>query len=119
VSWIVTLWGEMEGDIVWILWDGFLIEGWKWWAKVCLWLLGIFEPDLLEMTFEDILKFFSDLANNSFFKCRFNDYLVYAISPLKIKEEIRAIPLTNRMLELLESEYVNSQKKYKDILKAV
>lgn len=108
----------MEGDIVWLLWDGFLAEGWKWWVKVSLWVLGIFENDLLEMPFEDILRFFSDVSNHTFFKCRFNEFLVFAVSPLKIREEIRAIPVTNRMLELLESEYANSQKKYQDILKA-
>lgn len=52
VPWIITLWGEMEGDIVWLMWDGFLIDGWKWWAKMCLWLLSIFEADLLQMNFE-------------------------------------------------------------------
>jgi hypothetical protein len=107
----------MAGDIVWIMWDGFLIEGWKWWAKVCLWLLRIFEADLLEMSFEGVLKFFSDLSAHSFFKCKFNDYLVYAISPLKIKEDIMSIHVSRKMLDLLETEYFNSQKLYKDIFK--
>jgi hypothetical protein len=35
----MTLWGEQQGDIVWILWDGFLLDGWKWWMQVCLWIL--------------------------------------------------------------------------------
>lgn len=37
------------------------------------------------MNFEDILKFFSDLANNPFFQCRFNDFLIHVASPLTIK----------------------------------
>jgi hypothetical protein len=115
VPWIVTLWGEMEGDIVWLMWDGFLLTGWKWWVRVCLWLLSIFEADLLEMSFEEILKFFSDLPSNAFFKCKFNDYFVYALSPLKIKDEINGFKVTNRMLDILEGEYLRTRKKYGEI----
>jgi hypothetical protein len=97
------------------MWDGFLLTGWKWWIRVCLWLLSIFEADLLEMSFEEILKFFSDLPSNAFFKCKFNDYFVYALSPLKIKDEINGFKVTNRMLDILEGEYLRTRKKYGEI----
>lgn len=47
VAWIMTLWGEQQGDIVWILWDGFLLDGWKWWMQIGLWILEVNFDDLL------------------------------------------------------------------------
>ena len=41
LPWAITLWGEMSGDLCWLLWDGFIIKGWKWWFKTMLWFLGI------------------------------------------------------------------------------
>ena len=40
--WAVTLWGDKQGDIVDILWDGFVVDGWKWWIKVCVWLVSLY-----------------------------------------------------------------------------
>ena len=44
LSWAITLWGEMSGDLCMILWDGFLVEGWTWWFKMILWLMKVLEP---------------------------------------------------------------------------
>lgn len=52
LPWAITLWGEMSGDLCWVLWDGFICKGWKWWIKTGLWLLNILEAELLEMNFE-------------------------------------------------------------------
>jgi hypothetical protein len=44
LPWAITLWGEMLGDLCWVLWDGFIAKGWKWWFKTIIWLLNIYEP---------------------------------------------------------------------------
>ncbi len=51
----------MSGDLIWILWDGFIIKGWKWWIKTGLWLFKKLEPELMNMNFEEIMKCFSEL----------------------------------------------------------
>lgn len=62
LPWAITLWGEMSGDLCWVLWDGFICKGWKWWFKTMLWLLNILQPDLLVMNFEQMMKCFSELS---------------------------------------------------------
>lgn len=57
----------MSGDLSWVLWDGFIIKGWKWWFKTTLWLLRVLEPELLKMNFEEIMKTFSDLHSSLLF----------------------------------------------------
>ncbi len=66
LPWAVTLWGEMRGDLSFVLLDGFILKGWKWWFKVVLWLLGILEPELLKMNFEEIMQCLSELSNTLF-----------------------------------------------------
>jgi ecotropic viral integration site 5 protein len=51
LSWAITLWGEMCGDLCWVLWDGFVLRGWDWWFRTTLWLLKVLEPELLKMNF--------------------------------------------------------------------
>lgn len=51
LSWAITLWGEMSGELCWVLWDGFLVEGWVWWFKMILWLMKRLEPELVKMNF--------------------------------------------------------------------
>jgi hypothetical protein len=51
MAWAITLWGEMTGELCWIMWDGFICKGWKWWIKTILWLLGILEAELSLMNF--------------------------------------------------------------------
>lgn len=64
LPWAITLWGEMTGDLCWILWDGFLVEGWTWWFKVLLWLMKVLEGELMKMGFEEIMKCFSELHSS-------------------------------------------------------
>lgn len=102
VPWAVTLWGEMPGEVVWVLWDGFVLEGWSWWFKACIWVMGIFEADLIDMPFDDILRFFCGASQNEFFRCSLRDFQTYGIKGEDIKREVRSIHVTDRMLELLE-----------------
>ncbi len=51
----------MSGDMCWVLWDGFICKGWKWWFKTMLWLINVLEPELLGMNFEEMMKCFSEL----------------------------------------------------------
>jgi len=44
LPWAITLWGEMSGDLSWVMWDGFILQGWRWWFKTCIWLMKILEP---------------------------------------------------------------------------
>lgn len=53
---MLTLWGDKQGEIIDVLWDGFIVSGWRWWIKVCVWLLGVFEKELLLLNFDSILK---------------------------------------------------------------
>lgn len=45
----------------WVLWDGFICKGWKWWFKTMLWLINVLEPELINMNFEEMMKCFSEL----------------------------------------------------------
>jgi hypothetical protein len=80
----------MSGDMSWILWDGFIIKGWKWWIKTCLWLLRNLEAELLKMNFEEIMKCFSDLGS-SLFCLNLNELGAFGIDKNRIKKEINSI----------------------------
>jgi hypothetical protein len=41
----------MTGDLCWVLWDGFLVEGWAWWFKTLLWVMKVLEGELMKMGF--------------------------------------------------------------------
>ena len=55
LPWAVTLWGDKQGEMVDVLWDGFLVDGWKWWIKVSIWIVSLYEKELLLMNFDAIL----------------------------------------------------------------
>lgn len=116
VSWAITLWGEFSGDVVWILWDGFLTDGWKWWMKVCLWVLTVFQAEFLSLRFEDILKSFSESGSNEFFSSRWRQMENLGLTPLKIKEEINSIQVQDALLKEIEKEYMYSLKKFKEFM---
>ena len=116
VSWAITLWGEFSGEIAWILWDGFLTDGWKWWMKCCIWVLSIFQAEFLSPRFEDILKSLSELGSNEFFSCRLEQLANLGLNPRKIKQEISVIPISNSTLKLLEKEYMYSLRKFKEFV---
>lgn len=112
----MTLWGELQGDIVWILWDGFLIDGWKWWMQTGMWILEINAEELLDMNFEEILRFLNDDFPSKMLMAKFNDLFQFGLDPLKIKEAIKKYKITDKILQLLEEEYMYVLKKAGDRL---
>lgn len=104
LSWAITLWGEMSGDMCWILWDGFMVKGWKWWIKTCLWLLRNLQADLLNMNFQEIMKCFSDLAN-SLLGMNLAELEAFGIDKHKIKAAIDSIHVQSDILRDIQKEY--------------
>ena len=62
IAWAITLWGEYPGEITWVMSDGFILEGWKWWMQVSLWVFSHFQDHLLSLDFEGMMRYFSDLG---------------------------------------------------------
>jgi hypothetical protein len=104
LSWAITLWGEMSGELSWVLWDGFIVQGWPWWFKTALWLLRVLEPELLKMSFEEIMKCFSDL-HSSLFSYSLQELAEYGIDKTTIKEEIDSVRIEKEVLVEIEKEY--------------
>ena len=82
--------------------------------QVCLWILEINSVELLEMNFEEILKFLNDDFPGRMLMAKFNDLFEFGLEPLKIKGEIKKYEVTDRMLELIEEEYMYVLKKAGD-----
>jgi hypothetical protein len=104
LSWTITRWGEMSGELCWVLWDGFLVEGWTWWFKTVLWLMKVLEPELNKMNFEEIMKCFSDL-HSSLFSYSLEELSSYGIDKAAVKSDIDGILLEADVLQEVEKEY--------------
>lgn len=74
------------------MWDGFIIDGWKWWFKVILWLMRMLEPEIMKMNFEQIMKCFSDLQSTLFSASR-KQMVDYGIDERKVRQEINKVKL--------------------------
>ena len=90
LSWAITLWGENSGDLCWVMWDGFMIKGWKWWIKTVLWLLKLLEPELLNMNFEEMMKCLSDL-NTTLLNSGATELKEFGIDVSSIKIDIDSV----------------------------
>ena len=61
-KWIMTLFAQQFSNVLVVrIWDVFYNEGWKIIYRIALALLKISEADLLDLTFEKILKYLQDL----------------------------------------------------------
>ena len=67
LPWAITLWGEYQGELAWVMSDGFVIDGWLWWMKVCLWVMNEKKEEFLQKGFESIMKFFTELMTDKNF----------------------------------------------------
>lgn len=66
------------------------MEGWHWWFKTILWLLKVLEVELLKMSFEDIMRCFSEL-HSSLFNYSLQELSEYGIDEASIKDQIDRI----------------------------
>ena len=91
----------MSGDLCWLLWDGFIVKGWKWWFKTMLWLLGVLEVELLGMNFQEMMKCFSELSTG-LLNMNFKELRDFGIDVSKAKLDIDKISLHDDMLKEIQ-----------------
>ncbi len=104
-GWIITLFTysveavkeERPDELLLAIWDSFLARGWKAIFKAGVFLLRKLQAELLELRFEEVLHFVSDIPRSKLW----ND-------PNSVREfrlAFKEIKITNSMLEALEEEY--------------
>lgn len=71
-----------------------------------LWVLEINMEELLDMNFEQILRFLNEDFPSKMLMTKFNDLFQFGIQPLKIKDSIKKYEITDKMLDLIEEEYM-------------
>lgn len=114
-SWIITLFSQsyqytMESFMVTVIWDLFIVEGWKGFFKSAMFILGHFQSALLQMDFDQILHFMSGLVKNDLFildQKALEEKKV--LDCATVKSSMLSIKISNKLLVYLEQDYNNFQ----------
>ncbi|CAG9332307.1 unnamed protein product [Blepharisma stoltei] len=99
--WFITIFSSIlqeRANILFPLWDLFLLEGWKIVFKTAITILDAVSGDIYGARFEDIMFRLTNVQVSSSFKEVFNEDFI---------SKIRDVNISNRLLRDLESEYEN------------
>ncbi|KRX01411.1 Rab-GTPase-TBC domain [Pseudocohnilembus persalinus] len=124
-GWFITIFTSvfqytLESHVLQVVWDIFVIEGWKGFFKCVLWILKTHEQKLLEMKFDDLLHYLGEMIKTQFFGLNEQQLKEKGIivNIDSIKQDINKFHITNKFLDNIEKEYecfqVNLKKKLKE-----
>eukprot|EP00826_Nyctotherus_ovalis_P056830 TRINITY_DN7752_c0_g1_i13.p1 TRINITY_DN7752_c0_g1~~TRINITY_DN7752_c0_g1_i13.p1 ORF type:complete len:879 (+),score=227.97 TRINITY_DN7752_c0_g1_i13:690-3326(+) len=117
-TWFMTLFAHVfgylkEDDVpegLLVIWDEFLIHGWKTIFKAGIFILSEFEEKLLKLKFEEIAPVIGNMTIHTIFESEGFTY--------RFKMGMRKVKVTSKMLAELEKEYNEAFTGLKELLES-
>ncbi|CAD8148498.1 unnamed protein product [Paramecium octaurelia] len=116
-AWFITVFTQvyqftLQSALLNIIWDIFIIQQWKGFYKCVLFLLYFYQKELLQLEFDQILHFLSEIIKNELFSLKTEQQVQeYICTKLKIPSKglkriiTNQFHVTNSLLQQLEQEF--------------
>ena len=109
VSWIITLFASsyqytMESYLIDLLWERFIVWGWREFYRFVLSLFNLYKEELMELTYDRALHFLGEMGRSQMFLSSRQDYLKN-YSENKVEEGMEQYSISEELLLALEKEY--------------
>ncbi|CAK73696.1 unnamed protein product (macronuclear) [Paramecium tetraurelia] len=116
-AWVITVFSQvyqftLQSALLNIVWDIFIIQQWKGFYKCVLFLLYFYQKELLQLEFDQILHFLSEIIKNELFSLKTElQVQEYICTKLKIPSKplkgiiTNQFNVTNSLLQQLEQEF--------------
>ena len=109
VSWIITLFASnyqytMQSYLIDVLWQRFIVWGWRQFFRFVLSLFSIFKQELIELTYDKALHFLGEMGRSKMFLADKKKYM-QQYPGNEVVEGLEQYPITQQMLQNLSNEY--------------
>ena len=109
VSWMITLFASSyqyteESYLIDVLWERFLIWGWREFYRFVLALFNIYKEEIIELTYDKALHFLGEMGRSKMFLASWEQYKK-EFSHHDVILGMEQYPITEEMLDSLAKEY--------------